>query len=107
MTGNPFLDLVALPIAFGLFGFIEPCSIGSSLIFLKAMEGNSAPVMLAQVSLFALCRALFIGILGAAAVFLGGVFFGFQKAAWILLGTLYAALGIAYVSGRIGWVIRS
>jgi hypothetical protein len=57
VTGNPFLDLVALPIAFGLFGFIEPCSIGSTLIFVKAMEGKPAPVKLAQVSLFAGFRA--------------------------------------------------
>ena len=30
MTGNLLFDLVGLPIAFGLFGFIEPCSIGST-----------------------------------------------------------------------------
>lgn len=51
MTGNPLLDLVALPIGFGLFGF--------------------------------------------------------QKAAWLLLGALYVALGVAYLSGRIGWLMRS
>jgi hypothetical protein len=91
VTGNPFLDLVALPIAFGLFGFIEPCSIGSTLIFVKAMEGKPAPVKLAQVSLFAGSRAAFIGILGAIAVMVGGAFFGFQKAAWILLGAVRRA----------------
>jgi cytochrome c-type biogenesis protein len=107
VTGNPFLDLVALPIAFGLFGFIEPCSIGSTLIFVKAMEGKPAPVKLAQVSLFAGFRAAFIGILGAIAVMVGGAFFGFQKAAWILLGALYAALGLLYLGGRIGWLMRS
>lgn len=107
MTGNPLLDLVVLPIAFGLVGFIEPCSIGSTLIFIKVMEGKSAAQKLAQVATFALGRAAFIGILGAIAVLVGSAFFGFQKAAWILLGVLYAALGIAYLSGRIGWVSRS
>jgi hypothetical protein len=28
------MDLVVLPVGFGLFGFIEPCSIGSTLIFI-------------------------------------------------------------------------
>lgn len=107
MTGNPLLDLIVLPIAFGLFGFIEPCSIGSTLIFIKVMEGKTAAQKVAQVATFALCRAAFIGLLGAAAVLVGSAFFGFQKAAWIVLGTLYTALGIAYLSGRIGWVTRS
>jgi cytochrome c-type biogenesis protein len=107
MTGNPFLDLVALPVAFGLLGFIEPCSIGSTLIFIKTMEGKPAAMKLVQMSLFAGFRAAFIGILGATAVVVGGAFFGFQKAAWIVLGALYAALGALYLSGRIGWLMRS
>lgn len=107
MTGNPLIDLVALPIGFGLFGFIEPCSIGSTLIFVKVMEGKSAAVEIAQVSLFAGVRAVFIGMLGVAAVLVGSAFFGFQKAAWLLLGALYVGLGVAYLSGRIGWLMRS
>lgn len=107
MTGNLLLDLVGLPIAFGLFGFIEPCSIGSTLIFIKLIEGKSAAQKFAQITAFALGRAAFIGLLGVAAVLVGGAFFGFQKAAWIFLGALYAALGVAYVSGRIGALKRS
>jgi cytochrome c-type biogenesis protein len=107
MTGNAFLDLLALPVAFGLFGFIEPCSIGSTLIFIKTMEGKPPAVKLLQMSLFAGFRAGFIGILGAAAVIVGAAFFDFQKAAWIALGALYAALGLLYLSGRIGWLMRS
>lgn len=107
MTGNPLLDLVVLPIAFGLFGFIEPCSIGSTLIFIKVMEGKGAAEKLAQVSAFALGRAGFIGLLGAVAALVGSAFFGFQKAAWIVLGALYVVMGIGYLSGRIGWVMRS
>jgi len=51
VTGNPLLDLVALPVASGLFGFIEPCSIGATLIFIKVLEGKSAAEKLAQASL--------------------------------------------------------
>lgn len=32
--------LVLLPLAFGLLGFIEPCSIGSTLIVIKSLEGK-------------------------------------------------------------------
>lgn len=107
MTGNPLLDLVVLPVAFGLFGFIEPCSIGSTLIFIKVIEGKSAAARIARVSAFALGRAAFIGLLGAIAVLIGTAFFGFQKAAWAFLGLLYAALGLAYLTGKTGWVMRS
>lgn len=78
MTGNAFLDLVALPVAFGLLGFIEPG-----------------------------VRAGLIGTLGAVAVLVGSAFFSFQKAAWIALGALYATLGVLYLSGKIGWLARS
>jgi cytochrome c-type biogenesis protein len=107
VTGNALLDLVVLPVAFGLVGFIEPCSLGSTLIFIKVIEGEAAASRIAQVSAFTLGRAAFIGLLGAIAVTVGTAFFGFQKAAWALLGLLYAALGIAYLTGRIGWLMRS
>lgn len=107
MTGNPLLDVVVLPVAFGLFGFIEPCSIGATLIFIKVLEGKSAAEKIVQVATFALGRGAFIGLLGAVAVLVGSAFFGFQKAAWVVLGVLYAALGLAYLSGGIGWVARS
>lgn len=107
MTGNLLLDLVGLPIAFGLFGFIEPCSVGTTLVFIKLIEGKSASQKFGQVAAFALGRAAFVGVLGVAAVFVGSAFFGFQKAAWIVLGALYAALGVVYVSGRIGVLKRS
>jgi cytochrome c-type biogenesis protein len=107
VTGNPLLDLILLPIGFGLVGFVEPCSLGATLIFIKALEGRPPGAKLAQVGLFMLCRALFIGALGVAAVLVGSAFFGFQRAAWIGLGGLYAALGVLYLAGRIGWLMRS
>src|SRR5918996_228277 len=45
-------------------GFIEPCSIGSTLIFVKHLESKDAASKLAQVAVFAATRALFIGLLG-------------------------------------------
>ena len=74
-----FFNLVLLPIGLGLFGFIEPCSIGSTLVFIKAMEGKSTVVKFGQVSVFALTRGLFIGLLGLLAATIGSAFLGFQK----------------------------
>ena len=96
-----------LPIGLGLIGFIEPCSIGSTLVFIKVMEGRPTPVKLWQVGVFTATRALFIGALGAAAVFVGSAFIGFQKAMWTGLGALYVALGLLFVAGRAGYIMTS
>lgn len=98
---------VLLPIGLGLVGFIEPCSIGSTLIFIKVMEGRSAAVKLWQVGVFTATRALFIGALGAVAVLVGSAFIGFQKAMWTGLGLLYVVLGLLYVTGRAGYIMTS
>jgi cytochrome c-type biogenesis protein len=95
-----FVNLVLLPIGLGLLGFIEPCSIGSSLVFVKYLEGKSAAAKLAQVTAFTAARALFIGTLGMLAVVIGATFLGFQRGAWILLGAIYVVIGALYFAGR-------
>jgi len=95
---------VLLPIGLGLFGFIEPCTIGSTLVFVKVMEGRPVAVKLWQVGVFTATRALFIGTLGAVAVLAGSAFIDFQKAMWIGLGALYVALGLLYLANRSGYV---
>ena len=101
------IGTVALPILFGLFGFIEPCSIGSTLIMVKQMEGRMGRQKIAQMLVFAGTRALFIGLLGVVAASAGAAFLGWQKAAWFLLGALYVVLGLMYLSARVGWLMRS
>lgn len=107
MSGAEIASFVLLPIGLGLFGFIEPCSLGSTLIFLKVLEGKPAAVRIAQVAVFTLARGLFIGLLGVAAVLAGRTFLGFQKAAWLALGIVYVALGLLYLSGRAGVLMRT
>jgi cytochrome c-type biogenesis protein len=102
MTAFDATRLILLPIGLGLFGFVEPCSIGSTLIVVKQLEGKSAADKLAQVVVFAGTRAAFIGLLGVLAVLLGTAFLGFQRTAWIALGVLYATLGVLYLTDRIG-----
>lgn len=101
------VNLALLPIGLGLLGFVEPCSIGSSLVFVKYLEGKEPAAKLSQVTVFMLTRGVFIGLLGAAAALLDAAFLGFQKAAWIGLGTIYVAIGAFYLLGRAGFLMRT
>ena len=107
MTEFGFINLVALPVGLGLFGFIEPCSIGSTLVFVKYLEGRGAAAKIAQVGVFAATRAIFIGLLGILAVVLGAAFIGLQKGAWVLLGAIYVAIGVLYLVGKAGTLMTS
>ena len=100
MTEPTLINLVLLPVGLGLLGFVEPCSIGSTLVFIKYLEGKDSRTRLSQVVLFAITRAIFIGLLGVLAVVLGSVFFVVQKAAWVLLGALFVVVGLLFVVGK-------
>ncbi|MEQ8693814.1 MAG: cytochrome c biogenesis protein CcdA [Gammaproteobacteria bacterium] len=99
MIETSLIGLVAVPAGLGLIGFVEPCSIGSSLVFLKYLEGKSAVAKLVETTLFAMARAAFIGLLGALAVVIGSVFLDLQRGAWLLLGVVYVALGLLLATG--------
>jgi cytochrome c-type biogenesis protein len=99
VTEFGFINLLVLPAGLGLLGFIEPCSIGSSLIFIKYLERKEAARKLAETILFAATRALFIGALGVLAALLGTAFLGWQKGAWILLGAIYVLVGSLCLAG--------
>lgn len=55
---------------------------------------QSGGAKLSETVLFALTRALFIGGLGAAAVLVGAAVTGFQRGAWIVLGSANTVIGI-------------
>jgi cytochrome c-type biogenesis protein len=94
------LQLLILPAALGLVGFVEPCSIGSSLLFVKYLEDKPAAEKVKHTALFAATRAAFIGALGVAAVVIGGAFVSFQKSAWVVLGVVYALIGVLLLTGH-------
>jgi cytochrome c-type biogenesis protein len=106
MTGADLVNLVLLPLGLGLLGFIEPCSIGSSLLFIRYVGGKDASAKLAQVIVFTLTRAAVIGSLGLVATVVGGAFVGLQRGGWLLLGSLYVGLGAAYLAGKAGVLMR-
>ncbi len=101
------LTFLALPVGLGLLGFIEPCSLGASFLFIRFLEGKSALDKLVQVGSFMIARMLLIGALGAAAALVGQTFIDFQKAMWVLLGSAYAIIGILYLTGRLGPLLRA
>lgn len=100
MTELSAFTLFVLPLGLGLLGFIEPCSVGSTLLFIKYLERRDGRAKIAQAAVFAATRALFTGALGLVAVALGAAFIGLQKAGWVLLGLLYVALGVLFIAGR-------
>lgn len=107
MIDSWFVNLVALPAGLGLVGFVEPCSIGATLLFVKYLEGEPDSRKLAEVLTFALTRAVFIGGLGAVAALIGAMFIGFQRTAWVLLGLLYGLIGVLYLAKRAGALMVS
>lgn len=107
MPGSELASFLLVPIGLGLFGFVEPCAIGATLLFVKTMEGAPAPTKVAQVLAFTLSRAVFTGLLGAIAVVIGSLFLGLQKAIWLAVGLLYAAIGVLYLTGGIAPLMRS
>lgn len=104
---EPLWTLLLMPLALGLLSFIEPCSIGASLLFLKSVEGNPPAVKAMQAGVFTLTRAVFIGLLGAVAALVGTAFVGFQHFGYVLLGTFYVVLGIIYLTGNASRVMRT
>lgn len=102
MTAISLTTTVLLPVGLGLLGFVEPCTIGSTLVFVKFLEGKGAKRKLLETGGFMLVRALVIGLFGALVAVIGTRFIGVQKDLWIALGSLYAVLGLLYLTGRIG-----
>lgn len=80
---------------------------GSSLLFVKYLEGRERAAKVRATLVFTVTRALFIGGLGALAAVIGGAFLDLQRGLWMLLGTLYVGLGAIYLLGRQGVLMRT
>ncbi len=92
-------QIILVPIAFGLLGFVEPCSIGANIIFLGYLDSRGSSRILEAVK-FTLTRALFLGLIGLAVGILGQSL-RIGAYSWSLaLGILYVALGFIGVFQR-------
>ena len=98
---------ILLPVGLGLFGFVEPCTLGTTLVFIGFLENKSPRRKLVETVGFAVSRAVTIGLFGLLAAFLGSLFLGVQKDIWIALGSLYAVLGLLVLTGHAGRLMVS
>ena len=83
----------AIPLDFGLLGFVEPCSMGANFVFLAYLRGRPFAEQLGHALSFVLSRALFLGLLGAGVAWLGR---SFAAGAYLYsagLGALYILMG--------------
>jgi cytochrome c-type biogenesis protein len=90
----------------GLLAFVEPCSVGSHLLFLKFLDRLPERQRLYQTLTFTVARAGLMAGLGVLAAVIGARFMGIQQGLWMALGGLYVVLGLAYLAGGAPWLIR-
>lgn len=100
------MDLL-LAAGLGLLAFIEPCSIGIHLLLIGHLERLPAARRLGELARVALIRATVLGLVGLAAAFIGQELFTAQRWLWVVFGLLYIGLGIVYLSGRQGPLLRA
>jgi cytochrome c-type biogenesis protein len=96
--------LILLPIALGLLGFIEPCTIGGHLLFLETQKSRSAAEKTNAVMIFIAARAGVAGLFGAFIAFVGQKLIGLQTGIWLIFGAIYLTIGLAFILGRAGLV---
>lgn len=96
--------LVLAPIGLGLIGFVEPCSMGANLLFVKHLEDRSPAEKTLATGIFTIVRGVVIGLFGAVAAVLGAAFTDLQQGFWIVLGAAYLILGAVYLAGKSGFL---
>ena len=90
---------ILLPMGLGLLGFIEPCTIGAHLIYLRTQGDLPLRGRVRSLAVFVLARTLVAGLFGAFVAFLGEILIGVQTTLWLAFGCLYLAIAMAMVTG--------
>jgi len=98
---------VMLPVSLGLLSFVEPCAIGSHMVILGALAGQSRAKRAASLLLFAATRTVALGIVGVVIAYIGQQYISSLKVFWLLFGIAYTVIGVLYVAGKAGIVMRS
>lgn len=107
------MDIVAtfaLAAGLGLLGFVEPCTVGSTAVLFRSAAELDRERRLRFATAYVTVRTVLTGLLGTAAILVGSLFIGFQKAMWIGLGALYIGIGAIYIAGyskRLGFRLAS
>jgi len=87
-------SIFLIPLAFGLFGFIEPCSLGINTIFLNHINKFSKARRIFETLLFTFIRGFILALVGLSAAFIGKMFITVQASLFTVLGVIYIALGL-------------
>jgi cytochrome c-type biogenesis protein len=95
-----FYSTIILPFAFGLIGFVEPCSMGINAMFLSSVAKTSAAKRLGEIAVFMIMRALVLAILGVSVSLVGELLFSFEKYFYVLLATIYVSVGVLMLFSR-------
>lgn len=95
-------SLLIVPAGLGLLGFVEPCTIGGHLVFLETQKSRKPADKWRAIGIFIVVRALVAGLFGAAAAFLGQKLIAAQTGLWLVFGSVYLAVGLAFLTGHAG-----
>jgi cytochrome c-type biogenesis protein len=82
-----------IPMAFGLVGFVEPCSIGIHMLFLSSLAKAGPRERLAGIATFTLVRSGLMTAVGLSAAWLGTRLFAWQSGWFVVLGAAYMGVG--------------
>jgi cytochrome c-type biogenesis protein len=88
-----FYQIILVPVAFGLLGFVEPCSIGANIIFLGYLQARKAGKVSETIK-FTITRALFLGLVGLLVGVVGQPMRTGTYSYSLLLGGAYVVLGL-------------
>lgn len=88
-----------LAFGLGLLGFIEPCTIGTHMLFLGGQRTRPMRERLGAALIFLLARLVVMGGFGGLIVVLGQRLIGVQTGTWLLFGAIYLGLGLAILAG--------
>jgi cytochrome c-type biogenesis protein len=91
-----FWQGVLLPVALGLLGFVEPCSVAAHGLFAAYLRARPAGARRTELLRFAATRAAVFGLLGLGAALAGQVVLAARGAVNLALGVALVALGVAY-----------
>lgn len=100
MTEFTPVAMVLLPIGLGLLGFIEPCTIGAHLIYLRSQGGLPIAARVRSLAVFIVVRSLVTGLFGAFVAYLGGLLIAVQTTLWLAFGLLYMVIALSLITGR-------
>lgn len=101
-----FQTFVLLPIGLGLLGFIEPCTVGSHLLFLETQNSRSRSQQINAVLIFVASRSVVAGSFGALISLVGQLLIGGQTGIWLIFGLIYIVIGFAFFTGKSGLIKR-